>query len=320
MAQPSATTPLTTFTYFPRLAIELRQMIWKLTLQPRVVELEFGNIGFEDQDSLDSSFESYGGENDEDDRVELNSRKGFYTTTRNPIVMEVSRDSRNAVLHLYPKCFGSLWYPKCTRFNMAIDTLYIGSGLCKVVPLFFGILSKEERHGIQYLAFNRHDFDCNCLDLENILSGPGFLKRLKHVIEHMKSLREVLMVEPIECWFDTEIQGFGQWIVHSDPSFSNEISLHDTIPGIFDWLEWNLPNSTEFTKDWKVNQRVVLGWRNNIKFVLFPDNLEVLEKAQAISVAKPARLDDVRGNYYDSLISRMTTSLRVLGDRILTPH
>jgi hypothetical protein len=87
--------PSPKFTPFPQLPIEIRQLIWHLTLEPRVVEITFSD------------------------------NNGFGSGTTCPVALKVNRDSRASVMKSYPFCFGSSWYPSSTRFNFTLDTLCI---------------------------------------------------------------------------------------------------------------------------------------------------------------------------------------------------
>lgn len=78
--------PLRTFTCFPRLPIEIMQRIWKLTLEPRVIELLF-----------DCGPQDYMRDYD-DNKVLLYSKQGFHARVRTPVALEVNQDSRQAVL------------------------------------------------------------------------------------------------------------------------------------------------------------------------------------------------------------------------------
>lgn len=91
----SKTLPLlASFILFPKLPAEIRQIIWRLTLQPRIVEVKF-----------------------------IESR-GFYTRVPTPTALQVYRDSRRALLASYPTCFGNVIYTPLILFNFSLDTLY----------------------------------------------------------------------------------------------------------------------------------------------------------------------------------------------------
>ena len=89
-------------------------MIWKLSLRPRIVE------------------------------VHRQLGTGFRPLVGPPITLEICRDSRAAVIHLYPLCFGTFWYPPITRFNFVLDAIYLDYDIYRELPFFFGIVNKSE--------------------------------------------------------------------------------------------------------------------------------------------------------------------------------
>jgi hypothetical protein len=84
----------TSFPQFPKLPLEIRQMIWKSTLKPRIVE------------------------------VSHREEHGFYSRVENPVALQVSSESRKTVEHLYPLRFGSVLDEPAVVFNFSLDTLY----------------------------------------------------------------------------------------------------------------------------------------------------------------------------------------------------
>lgn len=84
------------------LPFELRNAIWQYTLmpEPRIVELDH-------RWDEDSGWWLYG------------------TRTPTPIALRLCRESRNAVISLYPLCFNSKAFPSTIRFNLELDTLFL---------------------------------------------------------------------------------------------------------------------------------------------------------------------------------------------------
>ncbi len=82
------------FTIFPKLPIEIRQTIWKLTVRPRTVE------------------------------IYRSTTRGYWSNVKVPTALRVNRDSRNAVSYLYPLCFGSVFHEPRIVFNFSMDILY----------------------------------------------------------------------------------------------------------------------------------------------------------------------------------------------------
>ncbi|KAK6610470.1 hypothetical protein H4I96_02068 [Botrytis cinerea] len=116
------------FTLFPKLPIEMRDTIWRLTLEPRLVEV----------------------------RPKYEYRDVFYSTAPLPIVMTVCKDSERAVQSLYPKCFGSWLGPATIRFNFKIDTLYLDWKIQEHLMSFLLSISLQEAEKIQFLALDQY--------------------------------------------------------------------------------------------------------------------------------------------------------------------
>jgi hypothetical protein len=105
---------------------EIRTIIWRLSLAPRVVELRY-NAG------------------------------GFFSDIIDPPALRVCQGSRNAVIDLYPRCFGAFYRPPRTRFNLALDTLYLSEEVeknDKKILLLFAGFRDLEISGLQYLALD----------------------------------------------------------------------------------------------------------------------------------------------------------------------
>ncbi|KAH9206026.1 hypothetical protein DL95DRAFT_450972 [Leptodontidium sp. 2 PMI_412] len=152
---PSAPSSSSTFTPFHRLPLEIRQMIWKFTLEPRVVEMEFSE------------------------------NLGFYTVCKVPTALKVSQESRDTVKKPYVECFSSLWYPRGTLFNSAMDTLYLSRDFFDHVPAFFHTFREKETAGIRYIAIDEDDFETgfNCESCGLSLTGPNKSKRFRNALK-----------------------------------------------------------------------------------------------------------------------------------------
>ncbi|KAI9646418.1 hypothetical protein NHQ30_004410 [Ciborinia camelliae] len=114
------------FTLFPKLPTEIREAIWRMTLVPRLVEVW-----------------PKGGELD-----------GFYSTTRLPSAMTACRDSRAAVLHLYPQCFGGAVIVARIRINFDLDTLFLDWKIQGSLVPFMSSITVQEANKMRYLAFD----------------------------------------------------------------------------------------------------------------------------------------------------------------------
>ncbi|CZR58665.1 uncharacterized protein PAC_08557 [Phialocephala subalpina] len=120
-----------TFYPFKRLPIELRQMIWRLTLEPRVVEVRWTStrtISNKVHDPLDIELHFIETDHDPNELMSLDPANEIrYYSTSNaklPINFRVCRDSRHAVDALYPLCFASKSHSAGVRFNLSLDTLF----------------------------------------------------------------------------------------------------------------------------------------------------------------------------------------------------
>ncbi|CZR62904.1 uncharacterized protein PAC_12801 [Phialocephala subalpina] len=167
---------LTEFHPFTRLPIELRYTIWHLTLQPRVVEIEFQwkeRYGINNEDKLYASYYS---------RIPL------------PVALKVCRDSRNAVLPFYPLCFASFLSRPKIRFNLFFDTLYIDDTFGKHLFELLGNLNPIKMAGLQNMAIS---------DLagsnyyEDDDKGHKYWARLGTLIEKIFGLKNILTVHSL---------------------------------------------------------------------------------------------------------------------------
>lgn len=145
-----------TFHPFKRLPTELRCMIWRFSIQPRVVEvLEKETLeedinthtngvpndsSVDDVDRLSLRYKRQvyweavrSGERLEDETSEaennLLARYFSFANTMLPPALYVCHESRDTLLPLYPYCFASETHPAGVRFNLAVDTLYVDIGL-----------------------------------------------------------------------------------------------------------------------------------------------------------------------------------------------
>ncbi|CZR66754.1 uncharacterized protein PAC_16655 [Phialocephala subalpina] len=162
---------LESFTLFPELPTEIRQEIWKLTLQPRAIEVKY------------------------------NPTHGFYTEVKTPAALSVNKDSRDAVKFLYPLCFGSILHEPAIVFNFSKDTLYIDADLCQeVVPFLFG-MNKFEAENLQSLAIDRYLEEY--LELGEYESSIDVMNALQKATSSMPALKEVRMVIKLdEYWHE----------------------------------------------------------------------------------------------------------------------
>ncbi|TVY75859.1 hypothetical protein LSUE1_G006937 [Lachnellula suecica] len=153
---------LTSFALFSKFPIEIRQMIWYLTLQPRVVELAF------------------------------QAEHGFYSRVRVPPALGVCSDSRRAVSHLYALRFGSALDEPAISFNFSLDTLYFDESFGAYLLRFLTLLKDEELKQIRYLAI---DSDIKELSYTNHrYYDHDHFNALRKVANIMPELKELLIV------------------------------------------------------------------------------------------------------------------------------
>lgn len=219
---PAMSIPLTDFTCFPRLPLELRCMIWKASAQPRLVEISY----------------------------ELPD--GFYSTARYPEALTACRESRNALLPQYPLCFGTIFHPAMTRFNFAIDTLYIDNSFEEDVPHLFSALNDKELKGIQWVAVDSY---FNGVDSREDFE---FVVHLRRAMRCLKGLQELQIVFDIQVLSDRTL-GCGQE--------DHAMEIHEKLPKELRSPGLRiapLPEDVELEEFdmWKVKKvKPVYGWR-----------------------------------------------------------
>jgi hypothetical protein len=152
------------FTLFTSLPLELRFIIWRLSLSPRIVEI------------LTSDY----------------CTTGFYSQAALPTALHVCRESRQAVEALYPHCFGSFLQPERVRFNFDLDILYLDvsqeeDGLYRL----FGILKETELARLKYIAIDEAYLGDGLPDFHSTIAG------LKNALRAMINLKEMIVVRDI---------------------------------------------------------------------------------------------------------------------------
>jgi hypothetical protein len=164
--------PLTSFHYFEKLPIELRVMIWNITVVPRVVEVTFS------QDH------------------------GIYSRTITPIALRICPDSRSAVIHAYPTCFGNFLYQPRTLFNFSLDTLYFHSNMYSEVMLLFSGLKPEEATRLERIAISE---TCNedWYDGEEV--AVDAFHTLRMVVPTLPALQGIQLVYDLAMWTDAGV-------------------------------------------------------------------------------------------------------------------
>jgi len=152
----------TSFTLFQKLPLELRQIIWELSLESRVVEVEFSET------------------------------RGFFTRVPIPVALRVCRDSRHAVGAAYPVSFGNILYQPRILFNFSLDTLYFDQAIQNQFLHFLATMKTEEVKKISFVAI---DSD---IEFDEEHWGDAYIdcfKALCNVAPSLPALKEALLVQ-----------------------------------------------------------------------------------------------------------------------------
>lgn len=153
---------LTSFNKFSELPVEIRHMIWRHTLQPRVVEIHY------------------------------RKEHGFYSRVKTPVALRVCSDSRTAVGHLYALRFSSVIDDAAILFNYSLDTLYFDCHIADRLPHFLALLKEDELRHIQYLAID-HEMKDYQENVDSPIDNDNFIT-LNKAARAMPSVKEVLVV------------------------------------------------------------------------------------------------------------------------------
>ncbi|APA08306.1 predicted protein [Sclerotinia sclerotiorum 1980 UF-70] len=135
------------FTRFPNLSAEIRIMIWRKSIEPRLVEVW-----------------PKGGKYD-----------GFCSSTPLPGAMTACRESRATVIRFYSLVFGGTFIQARIRFNFALDTLYIDWKIQERLASFVLSISEYEAGRIRSIFIDgeiRYARYCNGLEVD-----MGMLRR-----------------------------------------------------------------------------------------------------------------------------------------------
>jgi len=137
------------FTCFPSLPSEIREMIWLASCEPRIIRIRtsgsFGVVG-------------------------KHARGHDMAST----ALLVCRESRRVFEPLYPLCFGSLFSPAKTRFNFKLDTVLFDSE--SGLERFLLILKSHECLNLQRMAI-----EC-FVSLYRYSAALALIKQLKELI------------------------------------------------------------------------------------------------------------------------------------------
>lgn len=120
----------TQFTCVLALPPEVQVMIWRFTLAPRVIEIEF-------------------------------TKTAAYTRAAPPpATLHVSCGSRAVIQKPYPICFHSIWHKIPTRISYDLDIIFPNGRYYEDACHFFTVAGHTDLHKIRYLAIGAC---CQCL-------------------------------------------------------------------------------------------------------------------------------------------------------------
>lgn len=168
------------FEYFTKLPLELRQKIWRLALEPRVVEV------FVSED------------------VEIR----FWTRAKLPALFYVCKDAQQAVNSLYHSYFGSRLLPTRIRFYPTLDTLFLSTCTEDTLAQISTILKPSELDSIRFLAVVE-----NVIGYNSSNEGPPGDFRYVHpkrqlirkMVSKMTNLDRVQLTNDISCYRNEEL-------------------------------------------------------------------------------------------------------------------
>lgn len=179
--------PLTEFKLFPKLPIELRTSIWRLTLEPRVVAVSCGYLF----------------------PARYGHVQGIFTKTPPPTALCVCRDSHQAVISNYPLRFGTAFTIPKIRFNFDIDTLLLDPDMDTHYALFFNGMKTEDLTRVKRLAVcNLSEGNVQRWQVEE--SGGYVIDRayiVRTVVPAMESLEKIIDVRAPRCEMGEEPPG-----------------------------------------------------------------------------------------------------------------
>lgn len=251
LVSPRRAPRLTSFTLFLKLPVEIRIIIWRLTLNSRVVEIEFTEL------------------------------RGFFTRVATPTALQVCRDSRRAVITFYPTCFGNIMYSPQIVFNFLLDTLYFDMSFHSQVLHFLASLKETEVKRIQSIAADSEMWFSWEYDGEVEVDVFSIIKK---VVPTMVALKEFMLVFNAASWAELKakegsgpMELFPQWCENLWGCRYCECDCHWSTDDGDDELECDCATENRFCDAESVIQEVpfpgiksVWGWRPTEDGVLIP--------------------------------------------------
>ncbi|KAF8861041.1 hypothetical protein BDZ45DRAFT_740640 [Acephala macrosclerotiorum] len=175
-----------TFYAFKRLPLEIQDIIWRFSLQPRVVEVEY---------------------------VELKGKRQYYSRAALPSAFYICHDSHNAVIPCYPRYFGSKQCSPTVLFNPSLDTLYLEHFFEEKLLDFFEDLGDRELVRLENIAIS----EIAGMGLGGLGAGIQALENWEKLgiwMKKLPALRNLLIVQEIttclnwiaECCKEEELE------------------------------------------------------------------------------------------------------------------
>lgn len=207
--------PLTKFTLFPKLPAELQVKIWAESISGRVVEISGHYVRHEDTEATPKTKR----EAKWDVKWDID---GFFSETKPTPALLVSKDSRAAIIHLYP-----FMAKTNIRFNAAVDTLCFRGTLTREPLAFVEALSDEEKKNLNTVAIQKASFrSSSCWPDEHRLDD-----KVSRALAHLNPSTKVWLVinvklgcrqveEQDDKYHKREFQGWEK----------NALELHEDFP------------------------------------------------------------------------------------------
>jgi hypothetical protein len=220
---------LDSFSLFPKLPIEIRQIIWRLTLRPRVIEILHGV-----HDSC------------------------FYSRANLPVALVVCQDSRNALISSYPVSFGSALKVPQIRFNFSLDTLYFDCLFSDHFFHFLDVLTSRNVSELRYIAI------CEASGFHPYADNQHeeFWKSLEQHLDALTGLKELLVVLEIGLAINANDEQEFMTDLDKPLEFFNEIPLE--LRRRRDLKILDVEKEFYLTEGWgqhRVMPKLVWGWR-----------------------------------------------------------
>lgn len=255
-----------TFYPFKRLPIEIRQLIWRFTLKARVVEVLWATLEGEKATLPELRF-MLGLEGPLPSADEI----VFMSLSKIPTALQVSKDSRNAVLPFYPLCFSASTHGPRIRFNLSLDTLYVDNMITQYGLDLFKNFNATELSKLEKLAVMEmygHDgqgfavWDANWAALGIEINRLVGIKELFHVVNASMVFLYTPTIpggpDPLER---TLYKKFG-CIRYRERGVEFYEEYPKEVARLINYPEDKLGLYTEHKVQWAKKPKLIWGWRS----------------------------------------------------------